>query len=145
MMQPSSASEATQSLFFRLIDMIDPSEREVLRRCAAVRVIERDVYRVVLAPGGEAVPSFDTLAAHSFVEPLSSDSFQVRDSFRDTFMQSWWGTTDPATGDIPEALRDLSMALADYYERRGQVYERLYHLTTADRTIAADLFDTLFS
>src|SRR5919112_346634 len=76
--------------------LLPPDERELLRRCAAVRAFDSRLVDAVLREslGGEdlrGVP-FERLAGHDAVEmvPRREGFYRVKESAREEYMRSWW-------------------------------------------------------
>ncbi len=127
-----------------MLDDYPAPTQEMLRRAATLRSFDRELYDHVLTidlPEGKAPPmSWEKLIRQSFVEPLPGREprYRLKESVRLAFIATWdirlEETTAGGRSDIPEDLRKLSSALADYYcDRPGAELDRLYHLVACDR------------
>ncbi len=136
---------------------LSEAERELLKRCAAVRAIDAPLMDAVLRDGvaegdADSVP-FDRLMENDAIEPLAGTPgmYRVRDDLREALFEQWL-TEEPggATLDrasIPPPLAAFSLRLADYYRGLGTMAELdcLYHLIAASPDEAETMFRRLYA
>ena len=104
-------------------DLAPDDERRLLRRCAAVRLFDRDLLDRVLRKipdpiGPEAVP-FERLTASPAVEPVpgSPGAFRVAAKDRLTYLEEWAAQVGAA------AVLRTRQELVAYFEAKGKALD----------------------
>jgi cellulose synthase operon protein C len=127
-----------------------PSDQELLRRCATVRVCDHWVFDQVLRAGLNDAMSLEALAALHFVDKLPGEGYryQLRSSTRTEIFNTWWRgdgqTAGHEAGALPTSLQQLSLRLASHYQAQGDDLEQLYHRAVVDEVGAIRLLGDLF-
>ncbi|PSL57192.1 putative peptidoglycan binding protein [Saccharothrix carnea] len=119
---------------------------DVLRRCAAVRSFDQDLYEKVLVAGVAGAPPFDTVVTAPEVEPIpgTREVHRLRPSARSRYWNGWWPDgSDPRA--VPKELRSLVHRLARYYRAAHKPVDLLEQLVLVDHRAAAELFVRLYA
>ena len=122
------------------------AEWEVLRRCAAVRSFDRELYEKVLAADVDDAPPFDEVVAAPDVEALPGTHgvHRLRPSARSRYWNGWWPEgADPRA--VPADLRVLVGRLARYYRNAHKPIDLLEQLVLIDHHAAVELFVRLYA
>ncbi|NUS63861.1 MAG: hypothetical protein HOQ46_09440, partial [Saccharothrix sp.] len=119
---------------------------DVLRRCAAVRSFDRELYGKVLVAGVDGAPTFDAVVTAPEVEriPGTRDAHRLRPSARSRCWNGWWPDgADPRA--VPDDLRSLAGRLARHYRVAHKPVDLLEQLVLIDHRAAAELFVRLYA
>ncbi|MCC8243302.1 peptidoglycan-binding protein [Saccharothrix luteola] len=119
---------------------------DVLRRCAAVRSFDRELYDNVLVADVDGAPPFDAVVTAPEVEPIQGtrEAFRLRAGAKARYWNGWWPDgADPRT--VPEELRSLVDRLARHYRAAHQPVDLLEQLVLVDHRAAAELFVRLYA
>ncbi|QQQ80033.1 peptidoglycan-binding protein [Saccharothrix sp. 6-C] len=119
---------------------------DVLRRCAAVRSFDRELYDEVLVADVEDAPPFDEVVTEPEVEPVGGtrEAYRLRQGARSRYWNGWWPDgTDPRT--VPAGLRSLAHRLARRYRSAHKPVDLLEQLVLVDHRAAAELFVRLYA
>ena len=122
------------------LELLPAGERELLRRLALVRQFDERLVDEVLRPGvaggsREEVPFARLLRDATVQRWPRTDSYYMHPAARSARLS-------PAAR---AERRDIEVALAAYWERRGDAVEHLYHLLAVDLPIARALFCILYA
>ncbi|MCE6998161.1 peptidoglycan-binding protein [Saccharothrix sp. S26] len=124
-----------------------PAEQwDVLRRCAAVRSFDRELYEKVLVAGVDGAPPFDAVVTAPEVEPVpgTREAHRLRPSARSRYWNGWWPDgVDPRS--VPDDLRALVGRLARHYRAAHKPVDLLEQLVLLDHRAAAELFVRLYA
>ena len=134
-------------------------EREILKRCAVVRMFNEPMVDTVFrwVRGGKIITKnvpFERIVKHDFVEqvPRKEGWFRLKDSARIYFINSW-EEKEPGTGYgtleqpfISKDLKEFCRKMVDYFESMGSEFDKdkLYHLALSDPDEAITLFRRLY-
>ena len=124
-----------------------PAEQwDVLRRCAAVRSFDRELYDKVLVAGVDGAPPFDAVVTAPEVEPVpgTREAYRLRPSARSRYWNGWWPDgADPRA--LPADLRSVAGRLARHYRHAHKPVDLLDQLALVDHRAAAELFVRLYA
>lgn len=119
---------------------------DVLRRCAAVRSFDRELYDKVLVADVEGAPPFDVVVTAPEVEPIQGtrEAHRLRPGAKSRYWNGWWPDgADPRA--VPDELRSLVDRLARYYRAAHRSVDLLEQLVLVDHRAAAELFVRLYA
>ncbi|MFE9747874.1 peptidoglycan-binding protein [Saccharothrix saharensis] len=124
-----------------------PAEQwDVLRRCAAVRAFDRELYEKVLVAAVVGAPPFDAVVSAPEVEPVPGTDgiHRLRSSARSRYWNGWWPDgADPRA--VPDDLRALATRLTRYYRAVHKPVDLLEQLVLVDHRAAVELFVRLYA
>lgn len=119
---------------------------DVLRRCAAVRSFDRELYDKVLVADVDGAPPFDAVVTAPEVEPIQGtrEAYRLRPGAKARYWNGWWPDgADPRA--VPEELRSLVGRLARHYRAAHKPVDLLEQLVLLDHRAAAELFVRLYA
>lgn len=136
----SAADATTADVHARLLTLLGPGIRALLRRCAVPPTFDRATFEEILWI--EGLPKLDLMTATGQLEaaPGEGDRYRLAPSMRDTCLGDWW--EEPGG---PAEMGGLAGRLADVARRQGRDLEELSLRLVQDPVVAADLFRSLYA
>ena len=130
------------------LDLLPPSFRESLGRCAVPQTFDTSTYdRLLKQPGS---PDLDLLQRAARLEPVPNEDsrFHLPAAVRESALAQWWVQEDrpPVLQlPVPDALRTLAAELADVAHGAGRLLEELDLRLLHDPDAAEALFHGLYT
>jgi cellulose synthase operon protein C len=138
------------------VALLDERQRLALRLCASVTAFDRKLFEKVFAPflkRASQQVTFEEVIEGPLVEagPGGESFFQVSSHVVDSLFKTWWQELPPGdeneTWGVPEALRELSKSLVQYYEEAvpPRPLDVLYHQIAANPAAVPNFFRNLYN
>ena len=137
----SSAADVVRSL-------LATGDRELLKRCAAVRSFDAELFELLRSDVPEdSQTTLEQLVADGNAVPVPGREgvFRLPDVVRADHLEQWW-RDEPSEGAPPPALARLSRRLVAFYEdpKHAEPVEALYHRFAVDPDAALACFVQLY-